>query len=75
VYIKENKKNLIFRNLIQPWHLLQDDFTVLAGSLSSAGAIVVPLGQLAGIGHGAGEGLRQPDRKYALSEKEENIQL
>ena len=42
----------------------KDDLTVLAGGLAGAGAVVVPLGQLAGIGHRAGEGLyqHQPDQ-------------
>jgi hypothetical protein len=59
VYTKKKEPIFFF---IQPWHLLQDDLTVLAGSLAGAGAIVVPLGQLTGIGHRAGEGLHQPDQ-------------
>jgi hypothetical protein len=57
--IQKKRTDIFF---IQPWHLLQDDLTVLAGSLAGAGAIVVPLGQLTGIGRRAGEGLHQPDQ-------------
>ena len=35
------------------WHLLEDDLAVLAGGLAGAGAVVVPLGQLARVGDGA----------------------
>lgn len=44
-------------------YLLQDDLTVLAGGLAGAGAIVVPLGQLAGISHRAGESLHHQPTK------------
>lgn len=46
-----------------PRYLLQDDLTVLAGGLAGAGAIVVPLRQLAGIGNRAGEGLRSTNQQ------------
>jgi hypothetical protein len=39
--------------------ILEDDFTVLSGSLPGAGAVVVPLGQLARIGDGAFHSLLQ----------------
>ena len=42
--------------------LLEDDLAVLAGGLAGAGAVVVPLGQLAGIGDRTGESLHQPTR-------------
>lgn len=57
---KTNKKECIQAWQVgMPWHLLQDDLTVLPGGLAGAGAVVIPLGQLAGIGHRAGEGLHQ----------------
>jgi hypothetical protein len=56
-------------------HLLQDDLAVLAGGLAGAGAIVVPLGQLAGIGDRAGESLHQPIRTVYMQLVEQYMQL
>jgi hypothetical protein len=39
--------------------ILEDDFTVLSGSLPGAGAVVVPLGQLARISDGTFHSLLQ----------------
>ena len=64
MFASKTNKQKNASKLGMPWHLLQDDLTVLAGGLAGAGAVVVPLGQLAGIGHRAGEGLHQhqPDQ-------------
>lgn len=61
--VKRHKKQRTFGNLqsktitrddeIKAIYILEDHFAVLAGSLPGAGAVVVPLRQLAHIGDGA----------------------
>jgi hypothetical protein len=58
---KNNEKQYVLT-----WHLLEYDLAVLSGGLAGAGAVVVPLGQLAGISDRAGQSLHQPTKENSI---------